>query len=107
MASLGGGAPERSAVASLGALPWEATLTCVSTVIEIPDELYAEAERLTRRLGSSVAELYSDALREDLARHDPDAVTPALDRMGDVLASALPAPPLSAAASRLLERVAW
>jgi metal-responsive CopG/Arc/MetJ family transcriptional regulator len=36
----------------------------MKTVIFIPDEVFAEAEKLARRLKTSRSELYSRALRE-------------------------------------------
>ena len=78
----------------------------MKTAISIPDDVYAEAERLTRRLNTSRSRLYTDALREYLTRHNPDLVTEALDRVCEVVDSH-PDPDLSAAARRLLERVEW
>jgi len=51
----------------------------MKTAVSIPDDIFREAERVTRELGKSRSQLYADALREYLARHDPDAVTRALD----------------------------
>jgi len=53
----------------------------MKTAVSIPDEVFAEAERLRRRLEKSRSELYSNALREYVARHDPDYVTEALDQI--------------------------
>jgi len=53
--------------------------------ISVPDEVFARAERLAKRLQVSRSELYSRALREYLARHSPDEVTQALDRVCDEL----------------------
>jgi metal-responsive CopG/Arc/MetJ family transcriptional regulator len=77
----------------------------MKTAVSIPDEVFAEAERLARRLKKSRSELYSHALREYVARHGPDCVTEALDRIsGD-------SPPekdfARAAARRTLRRSAW
>ena len=49
--------------------------------ISVPDELSEEADRLARRLNQSRNRLFADAVREYIARHDPDAVTAALDRV--------------------------
>jgi metal-responsive CopG/Arc/MetJ family transcriptional regulator len=78
----------------------------MKTAISIPDEVYAEAERLTRRLKKSRSQLYTDAVREYLARHDPDAVTEALNRVCELVDSRAD-PAVSAASRRLLERVEW
>lgn len=53
----------------------------MKTAISVPDELYAEAERLRRLRGTSRSQLYTEAMREYLARHDPDAITEALNRV--------------------------
>jgi len=77
----------------------------MKTAISIPDEVFAEAERLARRLKKSRSELYSHALREYVARHSPEYVTETLDRIcGE-------SPPekdfARAAASRTLRRSRW
>ena len=47
----------------------------------IPDDVYVETERLVRRLNKSRSEVYSMALAEYLARHAPERVTEAMDRV--------------------------
>jgi predicted transcriptional regulator len=78
----------------------------MKTAISVPDELFAEAEQLARRLKRSRSRLYADAIREYLARHDPDAVTAALDRVYADQPSGLD-PELRAAGERLLQEVDW
>jgi metal-responsive CopG/Arc/MetJ family transcriptional regulator len=78
----------------------------MKTAISVPDDVFADAERLAKRLKKSRSELYSNALREFVARHADDRVTESLD---DVIASAGEvrenfAP---AAARRALKRVDW
>lgn len=51
----------------------------MKTAISIPDDVFEDAERLARRLGHSRSQLYSRALREFVARHEPELVTAALD----------------------------
>jgi metal-responsive CopG/Arc/MetJ family transcriptional regulator len=53
----------------------------MKTAISLPDALFAEAEALAAELGTSRSQLYAAAVREYLARHRPDAVTAALDRV--------------------------
>lgn len=53
----------------------------MKTAISIPDDLFEDAEKLARTLKKSRSELYSHALREYVARHAPDRVTEALDRL--------------------------
>jgi metal-responsive CopG/Arc/MetJ family transcriptional regulator len=78
----------------------------MKTAISIPDDVFAEAERLAHRLNKSRSQLYTEAVREYVARHDPQAVTEALNRVCD--AEDLQADPAVLAAGRdLLERVEW
>jgi metal-responsive CopG/Arc/MetJ family transcriptional regulator len=49
----------------------------------MPDDLFAQAERLAKQLRKSRSELYREAIVEYVARHDPDEVT---TTMNDVLA---------------------
>ena len=53
----------------------------MKTAISLPDDLYADAERLAGALKVSRSRLYSLALREYVARHAPDHVTEALDSL--------------------------
>ncbi|HTO13037.1 MAG TPA: hypothetical protein VMQ51_15790 [Candidatus Binatia bacterium] len=77
----------------------------MKTAISIPDEVFAQAERLARRLKKSRSELYSHALREYVARHGPEYVTETLDRIH------VESPPdkdlARAAARRTLKRSTW
>ncbi len=74
--------------------------------VSIPDDVYVEAERLAQRLKKSRSRLYADAVREYVARRDPNTVTEQLNRMLDEVGTA-PDPAVSAAAIRLLQRVEW
>jgi len=77
----------------------------MKTAISIPDEVFAEVERLARRLKKSRSELYSHALREFVARHGPDYVTETLDR---ICAASPPEKDFAtAAARRTLRRSPW
>jgi metal-responsive CopG/Arc/MetJ family transcriptional regulator len=51
----------------------------MKTAISIPDDVFADAEKLARTLGTSRSRLYSRAVREYVARHATDHVTEALD----------------------------
>ena len=53
----------------------------MKTAVSIPDEVYVETERLARHLNRSRSEVYSLALAEYVARHAPERVTEALDRV--------------------------
>lgn len=47
--------------------------------VSIPDSLFQNAERLTKRLGVSRSELYQRALAQFLERHQNHSVTAALN----------------------------
>jgi predicted transcriptional regulator len=51
----------------------------MKTAISIPDDVFAEADRLARKLNQSRSQLYARAVREYVARHSADDVTSALD----------------------------
>jgi antitoxin MazE6 len=77
----------------------------MKTAISLPDDLFEQAERLARRLAKSRSELYREAVAEYVARHDPEAVTAALDRLAPELDIAEPFS--SAAARATLGRTEW
>jgi len=78
----------------------------MKTAVSIPDDVFEGAERLARRTMKSRSQLFSDAVREYVARHAPEDVTEAMDR---VCAEA--GQPrdnfISSAAHRVLERSEW
>jgi metal-responsive CopG/Arc/MetJ family transcriptional regulator len=77
----------------------------MKTAISIPDDLFADAERLAQALKKSRSRLYGDALREYLARHSAERVTETLDR---VCAEVAPGGDFAQAAARhTLERSDW
>ncbi len=80
----------------------------MKTAVSVPDALFAQVDRLARRSGRSRSELYSAALREYVARHAPDEVTEALDRVaGQLGESTAEYEFLGAAARRVLETSEW
>jgi metal-responsive CopG/Arc/MetJ family transcriptional regulator len=78
----------------------------MKTAVSIPDEFYQGAERLARRTKKSRSRLYSDALKEYLARHAPDEVTEAIDRACAEVGGT-DDPFVSFAAHCVLERNKW
>jgi metal-responsive CopG/Arc/MetJ family transcriptional regulator len=52
----------------------------MKTAVSIPDDLFDEAEDLARRTQKSRSRVFSDALREYLARHAPERTTEAMNR---------------------------
>jgi metal-responsive CopG/Arc/MetJ family transcriptional regulator len=78
----------------------------MKTAVSIPDDVFQRAERLAKRAGRSRSELFSAALREYVARHGPDEVTDALDRVCAEVADQRDEF-VSAAARRALEPIEW
>lgn len=78
----------------------------MKTAISIPDDVFADAERLARELNQSRSQLYSRAVREYVARHSADSVTAALDAVcaQDAAAATRFA---ARAARRSFERTEW
>ena len=78
----------------------------MKTAVSIPDDVFVGAERLARRTKKSRSQLYSEAVRDYVARHAPEEVTEAMNRVcADV---ATPTDPfVSNAASRILKHVEW
>ena len=74
--------------------------------ISLPDDVFQEAERLARRLKKSRSKLYQEAVAEYVARHDPEAITDAMNRVAAGVDTGLDE--FSSAASRqVLERAEW
>jgi len=55
----------------------------MKTAISIPDDIFAKADQLARRLNTSRSELYSRAVREYVAKHSPGQITQSLDVLVD------------------------
>lgn len=78
----------------------------MKTAVSIPDDVFEEAERLAVELQTSRSHLYSRALQEFVARHSPDRLTEAMNRVLDEVGGEVDE--LIAKASRqVLERVEW
>jgi metal-responsive CopG/Arc/MetJ family transcriptional regulator len=78
----------------------------MKTAVSLPDDIFAEAEKLARRLKKSRSELYREAVAEYIARHDPDSITEAMNRVADQL-DTRPDAFVSRAAYGVLERTQW
>ncbi len=78
----------------------------MKTAVSIPDDVFEGAERLARRTNRSRSRLFSDALKEYLARHTPDKVTEAMNSALAQIGEAQDAF-VSSAASTALERSEW
>lgn len=55
----------------------------MKTAVSIPDDVFQEAERLAQHLGWSRSRLYTEAVRDYLARNEEDPVTAALNAVAD------------------------
>jgi len=78
----------------------------MKTAVSIPDDVFEGAERLARRTRRSRSRLFSDALREYLARHSPDELAEAVDKACTEIGDTRD-PFVAAAAGRILERTEW
>ena len=74
--------------------------------VSVPDDVFQRAERLAHREGRSRSEVYSAALREYVARHAPDEVTDALDRVVESVGSSID-PFVEEAGTRILDSTEW
>jgi predicted transcriptional regulator len=78
----------------------------MKTAVSIPDDIFQRAETLAHRAKRSRSELYARALSEYVARHAPDRVTEAMDRVLDEVNEAADGF-ASESARRTLERSEW
>jgi predicted transcriptional regulator len=78
----------------------------MKTAISLPDGIFREAERLARRLKKSRSQLYQEAVAEYVARHEPEAITEAMNDLAAKVDTRLD-PFSSRAAGRVLERSEW
>jgi predicted transcriptional regulator len=79
----------------------------MKTAISVPDDLFAQVDRLARRSHRSRSEVYSAALREYVARHSPDEVTAGLDAALAGLDQSAPDVFATEAARRTLNATEW
>jgi metal-responsive CopG/Arc/MetJ family transcriptional regulator len=52
----------------------------MKTAVSIPNEIFEAAERLARRTRKTRSRLFSDALREYVARRSPEKITESMDQ---------------------------
>jgi predicted transcriptional regulator len=79
----------------------------MKTAVSLPDDVFTSAERLAKRLKISRSQLYGRALGEYVARHAPDVVTEALDRVCANLEAREENEFAMAASRRILEQTEW
>jgi len=90
----------------VAAEPTSSYTQSMKTAISIPDDVFAEAEGLARRLNRSRSQIYVDALREYLARHDSASTTERMNRVCDDVGSQAD-PWVVEAGKQALERAEW
>ena len=78
----------------------------MKTAVSVPDGVFEEAERLARRTKKSRSQLFSEALKEYVARHAPEEVTETMNRVCEEVGDAADEF-VSSAARRVLERSEW
>ncbi len=78
----------------------------MKTAVSIPNDLFEVAERLARRTRKSRSRLFSDALREYVARRSPDKVTESMDHALAEIGEQTD-PFITSASRRRLEQVEW
>ena len=78
----------------------------MKVAVSIPDEIFAEAEALAKRLKTSRSEIFSRALGEFIGHHSPDRVTELMNEVVREVGSEPDA--FSVAASRrVLKKSEW
>lgn len=78
----------------------------MKTAVSVPDDVFEGAERLAKRERRSRSDVYSAALREYVAKHSPDDVADALDRVLHEVGDGVD-PFVDAAARRTLTNSDW
>lgn len=78
----------------------------MKAAVSIPDDVFEQADRLAEQLHTSRSQLYSRALKEFLARHAPDQVTEAMNRVCDAVGEQ-PDAFARRAARNVLKKSAW
>ena len=53
----------------------------MKTAVSVPDDVFEAAQRLAQRTRKSRSRIFSEAVKEYVARHAPDQVTEAMDRV--------------------------
>jgi len=72
----------------------------------IPKRLETKVARVARRLRKSRRLILEEAIDEYVARHDPEAVTQAMNRVAEAI-DTRPDPAVAGAARSILEHTEW
>jgi predicted transcriptional regulator len=78
----------------------------MKTAVSVPDDLFRQADRLAKRQRKSRSRLYSEAIGEYVARHDPDEITRRMNEVADETDTSLD-PFVAAATARVQKRNKW
>jgi predicted transcriptional regulator len=78
----------------------------MKVAVSVPNDVFERADRLARAAGRSRSDVYSSALREYVARHAPDEITTALDRVIADIDDPVD-PFVGVASRRVLEATEW
>lgn len=78
----------------------------MKSAVSIPDAIFERAERFARRAKRSRSQVFSDALKEYLARHSGDEITEAMNGVLDATGDGT-GPFTTATSQRALARVEW
>ena len=93
-----------------GSIGYWAVILCLyswyETALSIPDDVFARAEGLAHQTKRFRSRIFSDALREYLARHSPDEITNAMNRASAEIGDTR-YPFIAEAARCILERSEW
>jgi metal-responsive CopG/Arc/MetJ family transcriptional regulator len=78
----------------------------MKVAVSIPDDIFAEAESLAKRLKTSRSEIYSRALGEFIGHHAPERVTQLMNDVVDAIGDERDEF-RAAVARQILSRVEW
>jgi metal-responsive CopG/Arc/MetJ family transcriptional regulator len=78
----------------------------MKVAVSIPDDVFAEADALAKRLKTSRSEIYSRALEEFIGHHASDRVTDSMNEVVDSVGGEADAF-VAAAARRVFDKTEW
>lgn len=78
----------------------------MKTAISVPDPIFDSAERLAKKMKKSRSQVYSEAMAEYVARHEPDTLTEQINAVCDEV-DTRPDPFVTEAARRTLAGSDW
>lgn len=84
---------------------WQYTFG-MKTTVSIPDDVFKQAQRLAQQTNRTRSRVFSDALREYLARHSSDGLTEAFNKACAEIEE-IKDPFVASAGRRILQRSQW